>query len=267
MPSPTQAAANLLYSALASNTTSTTATGLKLAEAGPPSLQVASLFFFLSALFNDILLIRLCLAIAFLALTISKVLTSASTGTLIVDGLGWSLCTGIWHWHALWSLAAEEVPHKFTAADDDEALFAFLHRRTGMPRNAFQRLLTIGEWVHFAPGERICETRSSRNNLYFLVQGRARHNFEYEDGTVGEKLVRSGECFDLRILNCLGVFLGFPNKRFECSALERTEGAGGGRAGDSNNDSGVLCFRLPLQGLLDLMQADVSLRLGFSGAP
>ena len=43
--------------------------------------------------------------------------------------------------------------------------------------------------------------------------------YDYEHGVGGGKAVRSGECFDFRLLNVLGVFIGFPNSRFECRAL------------------------------------------------
>ena len=82
---------------------------LSVAAPAPPLLQIANLFFFLAALFSDLLLIRLSLALAFIALTASFAATSALSGAVILDGLLWSICTGIWHWRALYSLVKEEV--------------------------------------------------------------------------------------------------------------------------------------------------------------
>ena len=92
------------------NTTATTLSSLlSVAAPAPPLLQIANLFFFLAALFSDLLLIRLSLALAFIALTASFAATSALSGAVILDGLLWSICTGIWHWRALYSLIKEEV--------------------------------------------------------------------------------------------------------------------------------------------------------------
>lgn len=75
---------------------------MELAPLAPPWLQAANFLFLLAALFNDILLIRFWLALAFVALGIFHVVESVSTtpNQWVVDGLGWVLITGIWHWQA-----------------------------------------------------------------------------------------------------------------------------------------------------------------------
>jgi hypothetical protein len=74
------------------------------------------------------------------------------------------------------------------------------------------------------------------------VDGVVEGCYEYEDALLhsnGNKAKRfcSGDCFDYRVLNILGAFVGFPNKRFECVAKSKG-----------------LCFRLSLDGIVHLNQ-------------
>ena len=188
---------------------------LVIAALAPLSLQVANLFFFLAALFSDLLLIRVCLAVAFVALVVLQIQTSVSTGELVADGLLWSTLTGVWHWRAACSLTAEAVREllaKPAESEADAALWCFLHRRTGMPHGAFQRVRAAGAWRTFAPGELICDTEGSRRSLFLLTAGEASARYTYESGVAGQKTFRSGDLFDYRLLNVLGVFVG-PSAR------------------------------------------------------
>merc|ERR1711865_499103 len=53
-----------------------------------------------------------------------------------------------------------------------------------------------------------------------------------------ETFIGSGECFDLRLLNSCGVFIGFPNEHFAATC----------------HDHSTLCFTIPLQPLQELLQ-------------
>jgi len=74
---------------------------MDIAPFAPAWLQLANALFLLAALFNDILLIRLWLSLAFLALGAFHIWTSVEIGALVLDGLLWVGVTGIWHWQAI----------------------------------------------------------------------------------------------------------------------------------------------------------------------
>jgi len=74
---------------------------MTLAAAAPLWAQVANFFFLLAALFDDMLLVRLWLAFAFVALLIMHIKSSFDTGELVLDGLMWVVFTGIWHWQVV----------------------------------------------------------------------------------------------------------------------------------------------------------------------
>ena len=78
-------------------------------EPSPVLLQVANVFFLGAAIFADLLLIRACLSVAFIALLVQSILTSVELGALSLDGILWSLLIGSFHWLACFSLGREEL--------------------------------------------------------------------------------------------------------------------------------------------------------------
>ena len=226
--------------------TNATALEFPIAPLAPPLFQFASLFFLLSALFADPLIIRFWLSLAFACLIAATLQSYVADHSLMVDTLVWLAVTGSLHWRALWSLLKEELPLKPLADADDAALFCYLHRRSGMLRSDFDRIRAIGFWRRFQAGQRICDTDEARDRLHIVLEGRASVQLRYEDigghstaasagstaadgdaesggaapARPGLRLeMKSGECFDLRLLNICGVFIGFPNRFFvgECS--------------------------------------------------
>jgi len=131
--------------------------------------------------------------------------------------------------------------------DEDDALWSYMHRRTGMLRVDFARLRALGQWLYPNPGEMIADTESSRANLFIMVQGVAQASYTYEgyEGA-GRKTMRSGDCFDYRIFNSLGVFVGFPNQQFEAVAGEESLHP-------------VIVYRIPLAPLVGLFEAAPSM--------
>jgi hypothetical protein len=192
------------------------ATPFVLAPASPPLLQSANAFFLAAALFADVLLVRFFLSLAFICLLTATLLSTVETHVLMIDSIAWLLVTGVLHWRAAWVLIREELPPPPLADADDSALFWFLQRRTGMGRRDFDRLRAVGTWRRFAAGEQICETTIARRRLHVMVEGRASLSVRYEgaDEATATSEVGSGDCFDLRLLNVCGVYLGFPNAHF-----------------------------------------------------
>ena len=94
----------------------------------------------------------------------------------------------------------------------------------------------MGTWEMYKKDERICDTEMARHQLYIVIEGRVDIDFRYEgSATAGRVNVGSGECFDLRVLNVCGVYLGFHNEVFVATAHQCT------------------CFVLPLDGLVELI--------------
>jgi len=74
-----------------------------------------------------------------------------------------------------------------------------------------------------------------------MIQGVAKASWAYEEGTRGEKLMLSGDFFDYRMLNSLGIFVGFPNQEFRCVAAE-------------GRDHPVVVFKTPLERVIALIE-------------
>eukprot|EP00656_Telonema_subtile_P009604 TRINITY_DN14522_c0_g1_i1.p1 TRINITY_DN14522_c0_g1~~TRINITY_DN14522_c0_g1_i1.p1 ORF type:complete len:364 (+),score=71.62 TRINITY_DN14522_c0_g1_i1:119-1210(+) len=220
-----------------------------ISEWMPPVLQCANLLFLASAVWSDVLLIRLCLSGAFVCLLLQCVL-SATDGLWIIDGFFWATAIGLFHWYASISMVREELRTPAAFPDpDDEALFCFLHRRTGIERSDCSRLLHIGSWIKHPLHALVCDTEEARNYVHLLVDGSVDVQWHDEEvngqSASGELMLGSGECFDLRTLNLCGVFIGFPNVFFHATATRPT-----------------LVFRIRLLALSELLQDHPQL-LGF----
>ena len=74
-------------------------------------------------------------------------------------------------------------------------------------------------YATYAAGETVCRTSQSREKLHVVLDGVVRAAFRYEgDAMLRSTKLRSGELFDLRLLNLAGVYVGFPNRYFEATA-------------------------------------------------
>jgi len=193
-----------------------------------------------AALFSDVLLIRVCLSLAFVLLVLQCVI-STSNGLFLADATAWAFLIGLFHWRASYTLIKEELAAGAQFQQpNDEALFCFLHRHTGIARTDMARLRAIGTWAEHRSGHLICETSDARSHLFVLVEGIVEIQWRNEARAGGEEsktILRSGDCFDLRVLNLCGVFIGFPNERFAASAQTPTS-----------------LFVLPLKDLSELLQ-------------
>lgn len=213
----------------------------------PACMQLASLFFLGAALFGDMLLIRLCLSVAFFMLLLQSALSYVVDRVFLADAVAWALVTGSLHVLAAYRLARESRANRFRGRDafrggepdgDDAALERFLVRRTGAGPADVARLRRRGAWVRFRAGDRVCGTEASRERFYVVVEGVARIVWRNEGVDAPEQSAHlaSGDAFDLRLLNLAGVFVGFPNERFEATAA-----------------TDALCFAVSTADLVDLV--------------
>jgi hypothetical protein len=210
---------------------------MEIAPPAPWLMQLANVFFLGSAMFADVLIIRTCLSVAFLCLLLLNLLGPAGS-PMPLDGIVWAIVLGALHTRVVFQLLRDEAPSGPSLKNPDaEALWSYIHRRTGMHRADFCRFYELGSWVKFSNQEMLADTNQSRSSLFILVEGQVSLSFRYESGQSGSKYLLSGDCFDYRVFNSMGVFVGFPNKSFEVTAVSAGVG-----------------FRIPLLSLMSLME-------------
>ncbi|KAI9010549.1 hypothetical protein DFJ74DRAFT_684864 [Hyaloraphidium curvatum] len=196
--------------------------------------QLASFFFVMSAVFTDLLLLRVCLVLANMFLVVHfgtgipvwpEITTS---GGPAVDSVVWaSIALALQLW-ALVRLFLDEWPMKPFAAPNDEALYRFFNLRTGISRVDFVDILGRGEWVHVYERDKQLPTEGY---LYILVDGavectitdwRRRPTDERREET-SRFVLGSGDMFDLKLVNVFSIPVGFYSEGFEArSASEET---------------------------------------------
>lgn len=187
---------------------------------GGPLQQLSNASFFLAALFGDILLIRFFLAMAYIFLLVSGTLgfptwpSASSTGNVALDIILWASLSGSLHLLALVRLVADERRISFIN-EDEEQLWRFFHRRSGMGRLEFREVIKLGNWCRYQEGDVILDPLTSCARVCLLVEGLA--DFKVmglaEDQEAARStmpsLLFSGCFFDMRVLNVFGLYIGF----------------------------------------------------------
>uniref|UniRef100_A0A383W0F0 Cyclic nucleotide-binding domain-containing protein n=1 Tax=Tetradesmus obliquus TaxID=3088 RepID=A0A383W0F0_TETOB len=139
---------------------------------------LVNLFFTLSALFTDILIIRVWLVLAYIFLAVNVLMnfpditvwdTNSSPHKIILGTLVWTLVTLSLQLWALVILVLDELPVKLSG--DDEVLWRMFYRRCGMPRKEFQHVLKLGTWQQFKAGELVEQRDKDEPRLYVVFKG------------------------------------------------------------------------------------------------
>jgi len=191
--------------------------------AGPIG-QLGSASFFFAAVFGDVLLIRLFLSLANIYLFASAFLgqprwpSVESTGGIFLDSVIWAGLSGALHIIALLQLLSDERPIKFDN-EEEEQLWRFFYRRSGMGRLEMKQVLRFGRWRRINVGEVILDPLASCCRLCLMIEGTgdftATSKSSIESGlvssegtpTISSKLF-SGSFFDMRLLNFFGLYIG-----------------------------------------------------------
>ena len=188
-------------------------------------LILANVFFCASAFFKDILLVRLCLVLAYFNLLLQAVTGLApfgqvvGTGPVAIDGFCWSVFLIIIHVSALRVLVIDELrPVKLEA--DFEAMYRCFYRRCGIHRLEFKVIQDNSSKVQsFKAGDVVADDDAHAENLFFLVEGIV----ETRSSSLGASSVTkaySGHFLDTTPLNIFGVNLGSAfEARLESTAL------------------------------------------------
>mmetsp|Transcript_16780 Transcript_16780/g.36298 ORF Transcript_16780/g.36298 Transcript_16780/m.36298 type:complete len:266 (-) Transcript_16780:149-946(-) len=194
--------------------------------------QLSSAFFCLSAWWGDILIIKIMLVFAFGFLALYEALGCpgwttepspyGSTGYFSVDGFVWQVVCGTFAFWGAIMLLRDEMPVRLQS-EDEEAMWRYFWRRSGMPRSEFQEVLARGEWLRVKKGERIMSHVQVYEYLHLLVEGRCscftalRKGCEEASSTgmcsTGDQLrnynLLSGDIFSFALCSIFGVSLGF----------------------------------------------------------
>ena len=194
-------------------------------------IQISNFFFLLSAFFSDILLIRACLVIAYFLLLLNAALgwpmfpSVDNRPNVAVDSLTWACLNVFFHVWAVVKLLIDEKQRKRFSNDDVEALWSFFRRKAGISRVAFIPILEKGFFLKL---EKENQKIDCENYLYLIIDGfvecsikwNCNEEEEEEEENKEKKyykhkiLLKSGEMFDLRLGNLLGVEIGFLNEEF-----------------------------------------------------
>ncbi|PSC68883.1 expressed protein isoform D [Micractinium conductrix] len=183
-----------------------------------PAGQLANLSFLLADLVSGtsahVLLIRFFLCCAYIWLIVSGVLGlprwpgMESTGNLAVDTICWSSICLFFHGLSLYRLLHDERRIKFNS-EDEEQLWRFFYRRSGMGRLEFKQVLKHGRWLRVAAGQAIIWGRDMHLRFCVLVEGLASLQHVYDGEQEPTRLQYSGCCFDQNLLNVFGVYVHF----------------------------------------------------------
>jgi hypothetical protein len=195
--------------------------------AGPLG-QLSNASFFFAAVFGDVLLIRLFLSLAYVFLFAQAFLgqprwpSVSYTGGVFLDAVIWAALSGTLHILALIRLLADERPIKFKT-EEEEQLWRFFYRRSGMGRLEMQQALQYGRWRRIHAGEVILDPLAACSRLCLMIEGigdfTATSRSTIESGffntnggggrlpSVSSKLF-SGSFFDMRLLNSFGLYIG-----------------------------------------------------------
>lgn len=187
-------------------------------------MQFGSLFFTLSGVQSDLLVIRFFLILAYLMLFLNAILGapvwpnahSFSSYGLFIDSLVWSLVGLYVHGVSFAQLLLDERPVDMD--EDQEALWRLFYRTGGLSQRLFASIVAPHlTMVDFAPGDDIPTT----DNFYIVYQGRVRlkvlesglHTCKFD------RVVRSGQMFDIKYLDLFSLETFFQRNDIECSAL------------------------------------------------
>ena len=169
--------------------------------AGSVLSQLTNLFFLASGLFNDLLIIRLCLTLAYLFLLASAIVglpgwnESMWTGRMAVDIIVWSIANiVVVHGSGVIRMYYDERPISFPQEFD--MLWRFFYRHSGLSRAQFQALMIPHlELKTFREGDLI----PCKDHFYILLDGMVLMNIVHKEVPSKTHTIRlaSGDMFPL----------------------------------------------------------------------
>ena len=165
--------------------------------------QFANFFFLASGLFNDLLIIRICLVFAYGFLFIISLMglpgwgdSPLWTGRMAVDILVWSILNiVVVHGSGVIRMYYDERRINF-ATKESEMLWRFFYRHSGLSKAQFQALvLPHTKLKVFSEGDTI----PCKDQFCILLDGMVLCQISHQDATVNKRTIRlaSGDMFPL----------------------------------------------------------------------
>lgn len=188
-------------------------------------VQLASFFFFMSGIFGDLLVIRFFLVLAYIMLFINAVLGSplwpdikGQDQTFAIDSLCWALVGLYVHGCSMWCLVMDE--RKVALDDDEAALWRMFYRTGGLSQRLFHDIVaTHLKVVEFQPGQEI----PTHDDFYIIYSGQVKLEVFNDSKHKYDRIMFSGEMFDLNFLGLFSEKTLFERSRIKCRSITATK--------------------------------------------
>lgn len=194
-------------------------------------LQFSSFFFFCAGHFSDLLVIRICLVLAYIFLFITSIQIDQ------IDGIGWSIVNLYVHITTVYRLLRDEksVPlgnvvgsnekgvkqtpsfnsnsHENNNDDGLEALWRMFYRTGGLSRLLFQH--HIAQYCKVVTYEHE-DTINTQDFFYIIYKGTVQLTVTDDNGAiVSSRRAQSGQLFDFRALGLLEDYISLQNHKLQ----------------------------------------------------
>eukprot|EP00980_Cylindrotheca_fusiformis_P001310 scaffold333_cov133-Cylindrotheca_fusiformis.AAC.36 len=193
-------------------------------------VQLSSLFFMLSGLLGDLLLVRLLLFLAYAMLLLNAVLGSPLwphlinledsdwSSNLAWDSLVWAVLSVYVHGSSLIALVLDE--REVALSDDEAALWRMMYRTGGLSARLFQDIVARHlKVVEVQEGELV----DTDEFFFILFSGRVELDVWAEDVHTHSRILHSGEMFDLQTVGNATKHPIFENSSIRCKALSKAK--------------------------------------------
>jgi len=191
--------------------------------------QLASFFFLLAAIFNDILLVRFSLVVGNILLIVGASLgwplwpNVSNWPNVAIDTVVWCSVTVVFHLWMLTVLVLDERPVRRFQNEDCESLYQYFKSRSGICRTDFVPILTAGRWTKVAKAGTVIPTDS---DFHLIVEGVVSCHIEGRRRREAQAIqqfpsdpfhvrIGSGDVFELRHGNIFNAPIGFFNDSFK----------------------------------------------------
>ncbi len=188
-------------------------------------MQLASLFFTLSGMHGDLLVIRLFLFAAYLMLFINSILGSPLWGDSKADGLPldsliWAVVGLYVHGTSLVNLLNDE--RYVTLNENEEALWCLFYRTGGLSRRLFKTIVAPDMEFVTLDGDEDIPTEH-----YFYIVYHGRVSLKIYDGSSTDlkvdRILGSAEMFDIAHVGFFDNASIFVKVNLRCRTLEKTQ--------------------------------------------
>lgn len=200
---------------------------VKIAPVQALWLQLAKFFYLLSGLHSDLLILRICLFVAYLFLLVDALVGAPGlwlgiTGDngLSVDGLVWSLVGLYCHGSSLITFLLDERQVQFSEAE--AALWRLFYRSGGLSARLFKNI--VAPYMHVVDVKE-GDVIPTEDNFYIIYTGCVQLEITRVNQQDYKELrkILSGQMFPIKILGLLGPTNVFSTAEFVATAATDTK--------------------------------------------